>query len=153
MRKRFTKLFQRFSKLKWKYIILMVVSTCSVYSLPFGGDLECSANILLEGKSCWLIEFKRLGSGYWGKRRGLLRLWNRRQTKQCPSLRTSYEIYKHVAQNEGGRRSLEVPQGNEVIGKRCILMKTHCVCWKCLLCAPPSRWKDAFFFSWIETKT
>jgi len=32
--------------------ILIVVSTCSVYSLPFGGDVECSANISLEGKSC-----------------------------------------------------------------------------------------------------
>lgn len=72
---------------------------CSVYSLPFGGDLECFANISLEGKGCWLIEFKMLGSGLWGKRRGLLSLWNRRQTKQCPSLRTSYEIHKHVAQN------------------------------------------------------
>lgn len=123
---------------------------CSVYSLPFGGDLECSANILLEGKSCWLIEFKRLGSGLWGKRTGLLRLWDRRQTKQRPSLRTSYEIRKHVAQSGGRRRTLEVSQGNEVIGKGCILMKTHYVCWKCLLYAPQAD--ESMLFSFHELR-
>lgn len=33
------------SRYLFTFFIIAVVSTCSVYSLPFGGDLECSVQI------------------------------------------------------------------------------------------------------------
>lgn len=47
---------------------------------------------------------------------------------------------------------MEVSQGNEVTGKRCILLKTHYVCWKCLLYAPQADERVLFDFNELRPK-